>query len=144
MPETASSLISEITERASGVFLWVHIVVKLLLEGPRDGDIAEEFYEQLRALPSDLEELFQKVLHRLNPINFKQSSEVFLSHKAAGLPTTFLDSALAKEGSDKALLATLHPFAATELELHYENRRKFLNSRCKGLLEALDVATKKH
>lgn len=144
MPDVAYSLIHEITERASGVFLWVHIVVKSLLEGLRDGDTIEGLYERLRALPSDLEELFRKILHRLNPFNFKQSCEVFLLHKAASLPITLLDLALAKEGCDKALRAPLRPFTDAELEYYAENMRRFLNSRCKGLLEAPDVATKKH
>jgi hypothetical protein len=144
MPETAISLIHEITERASGVFLWVHIVVKSLLEGLRDGDTIEELHERLRALPSDLEELFRKILHRLNPFNFKQSCEVFLLHKAAGLPITLLDLVLAKDGCDKALRAPFRPFTEQELEYYSENMRRFLNSRCKGLLEAPDVLVKKH
>jgi hypothetical protein len=112
-------------------------VVKSLLEGPRDGDTVEELYERLRALPSVSEELFRKILHRLNPFNFRQSCEVFLLHKAAGLPITLPDLALARERYDKAFLASLCPFTESELEYHS------LNSRCKGPLKVSDVATKK-
>lgn len=142
--ESADALIHEVTERASGVFLWVHIVVNSLLEGLRDGDTIEELQGRLHALPSDLEELFRKILHRLNPFYFKQSCEVFLLHRAAGLPITLLDLALAREGCDKALSAPVRPFTELELEYYAENMRRFLNSRCKGLLEAPEVEVKKH
>lgn len=118
-------------------------MVNSLLEGLRDGDTVEELQARLQALPTDLEELFRKILHRLNPFYFKQSCEVFLLHRAACLPITLLDLALAKEGCEKALRAPIRPFTAPELEYYSENMRRFLSSRCKGLLEAPDVGVEK-
>jgi hypothetical protein len=96
------------------------------------------------ALSSDLEELFQKILHRLNPFYFKQSCEALLLFKAATMPITLLDLALTRERCNKALFAPIRPFSDVELKYYTEHMRRFLDSRCKGLLEVPEVDTKGH
>jgi hypothetical protein len=47
----AEVLIEDVTQKASGVFLWVRLVVKSLLEGLRDGDTVEDLRSRLLLIP---------------------------------------------------------------------------------------------
>lgn len=57
-PDYAAKLISGITTKASGVFLWVVLVVRSLLSGLASGDRISDLEAGLDSLPSDLESLF--------------------------------------------------------------------------------------
>jgi serine/threonine protein kinase/uncharacterized C2H2 Zn-finger protein len=57
-PSDAERLILEITERARGVFLWVFIVVRDLLNGLQNGDSIRDLQRRLHLLPSELEDLY--------------------------------------------------------------------------------------
>src|ERR1700733_15379470 len=66
-PEEAHALVAEVSTTASGVFLWVKLVVASLLSGLCDGDDIEDLRRRLKELPPDLEDLFQHMLNKLNP-----------------------------------------------------------------------------
>lgn len=55
-------LIESITSRAEGVFLWVALVVKNLLEAIPNGDTIEELKNRLDKLPSELSTLYGHIL----------------------------------------------------------------------------------
>ncbi|CZR58778.1 uncharacterized protein PAC_08670 [Phialocephala subalpina] len=135
-PRDAEHLIDEVTGKASGVFLWVHLVVLSLLEGLRDGDSISDLEYRLSLLPSDLEKLFAKILECLNPFYFRQASWLFQLVRAASQPLTLLHLSLAEEGFDKAMSAEVKPIAEEELLFRAETMRRRLSSRCKGLIEA--------
>jgi len=82
-PDTAASLIQEITTKASGVFLWVFLVTDLLLEGLTEGERLSELQKRLNSLPSDLEALFWKILQSLDSGKFRRASQLFQIHLAA-------------------------------------------------------------
>lgn len=71
-PEDSASLVQEIVEAAQGVFLWVKVVVRSLLEGLRNHDEIAILTERLRELPTDLENLFRFMLYRV-PHRYKQA-----------------------------------------------------------------------
>jgi hypothetical protein len=48
-----------------------------LLNGLRDGDSIDDLWSRLSVLPSDLEDLFKKILDHLNPEYFVQACELF-------------------------------------------------------------------
>jgi hypothetical protein len=56
--ERAGVLIKDVTLKASGVFLWVRLAVKSLLDGLRDGDTVEDLQARLLLIPPDLDRLF--------------------------------------------------------------------------------------
>ena len=64
----ASRLIDEIVTKASGVFLWVIIVVRRLMDGLQNCDRLEDLRNRLEGLPADLEELHNHMLEKLDPI----------------------------------------------------------------------------
>lgn len=73
----ASALLEEIVSKASGVFLWVIIVVRAILDGLRNGDRIDELRSHLDGLPEELNELYQHMLQRLIPLYQRQASEIF-------------------------------------------------------------------
>jgi hypothetical protein len=138
-PLEAKHLIIEVTEKASGVFLWVRLVVSSLLEGLRDGDTITDLEERMHQLPSDLEDLFSKILNRLDILYFKQASKLFqLVHQADSVDDslTLLDLSFAEDGLEKAIAAEVEEVSLMQSKYRAETMRRRLNSRCKGLLEA--------
>ncbi|KAI7220580.1 hypothetical protein KC333_g2268 [Hortaea werneckii] len=59
---TAAKLTDEIRNRADGVFLWVVLVVRSLLRGIDNGDDMATLRRRLNETPSDLYDLFEKML----------------------------------------------------------------------------------
>ncbi|CZR56317.1 uncharacterized protein PAC_06205 [Phialocephala subalpina] len=135
-PSAASSLIAEVTANASSVFLWVQLVVDSLLEGLRDGDAITDLQSRLLILPSDLEELFEKMLRDLKPAYFEQASMYFQIVRASTKTPTLLSLAFAEEGMEKAISYDIKPETDEALDFRAEGMRRRLSSRCKGLLEA--------
>jgi hypothetical protein len=134
-PQEAECLISEVTEKASGVFLWVRLVVTSLLEGLRDGDSIQDLQERLLELPSDLERLFSKILDQLNPAYFRQVSIYFQLVGAARDPLSLLEFSLAEEEFQRTTSFQIQPMSSQEVSFRTEAMRRRLSSRCKGLLE---------
>lgn len=66
-PEKARALIPEILEKAEGFFLWVRLVIKLLLDGLEDGDDVDDLIPKLRALPTDLRDLYSRMMSKMQP-----------------------------------------------------------------------------
>ncbi|KAK3321261.1 hypothetical protein B0T19DRAFT_445026 [Cercophora scortea] len=61
--------IRRICEMADGVFLWVSLAVKSLLDGSEQGDELELLLQRLEVLPTDLHSLYQNMWERLNGSN---------------------------------------------------------------------------
>jgi hypothetical protein len=137
-PVDANGLILEVTEKACGVFLWVHLVVLSLLEGLRDGDDIMDLRERLLLLPSDLEQLFGKILGRLSPRYLKEAKMIFQLIRTATEPLSLLSLSFARETIEKATTAEVKVMDPDEMLFRAESMRRRLNSRCKGLIEAPD------
>ncbi|KAK0713454.1 hypothetical protein B0T26DRAFT_650568, partial [Lasiosphaeria miniovina] len=63
----AKRLISSIVNIASGVFLWVRLVLNSLIKGLDLDDDFEDPTKRLRRLPRGLEELYARILRRIDP-----------------------------------------------------------------------------
>lgn len=70
-PKDTKALVSDLVQAAQGVFLWVRLVVRSLLEGLQNHDEIAILTERLHELPTDLEELFRYMLQRV-PIRYKE------------------------------------------------------------------------
>jgi hypothetical protein len=139
-PEDARFLINEVTGKAQGVFLWVYLVVRSLIEGLRDGDNMQELCDRIASLPSDLEELFRKILSNLDTSYFRQASMLFqLMEHVVPRPLTVLCVAFADEGFESAMKAPVKELTVGQRASRAEMVRRKLNSRSKGLLEATPV-----
>jgi hypothetical protein len=96
----ASRLIENITTKASGVFLWVVLVVRSLLEGLEQGDRPTELQRRLDHLPEELHNLFKKMLHGLTGDHFRDAAQLFQIFRASGTKPSVLLMSLADDEDD--------------------------------------------
>ena len=61
-----SSLESEIVRKASGVFLWVALVVNMLKRDLDEGNTASDLAETIRRVPAEPGDLFSRLFRTLN------------------------------------------------------------------------------
>jgi hypothetical protein len=66
-PGVGYQLALQVVSKASGVFLWVRLVVHSLLEGILNFDRSSDLFRRLDELPDDLEDLYQHMLDRVKP-----------------------------------------------------------------------------
>ena len=67
-----SRLSQLIAERAEGVFLWARFALEELVQGYSSGDTFEEISERLNSIPDSLEEVFDRMLGRVEPLAKKE------------------------------------------------------------------------
>jgi hypothetical protein len=137
-------LTSEITRKASGVFLWVAIVVKRLLESLRNYDREQEMRALLEELPADLEKLYQHMLDSIETRYRQQAYRVLQmvlrsTEVQTESPMSVLQLSYAEEDEPQQALSTqicaLNP---EEESWRCEATEGRMRSRCCGLIEVLD------
>lgn len=67
---------SELTERASGVFLWVVLACRSLIQGFAAFDCPEELQQRLNELPRELDDLFNHILQRFDSRYYEQAAKL--------------------------------------------------------------------
>lgn len=75
----ATELVSEITARAQGVFLWTFLVVRSLLRGLRNEDNVADLRRRLQALPSHLSDYFTRMLVDIEDVYRQRASRLFIT-----------------------------------------------------------------
>ncbi|KAF2493004.1 hypothetical protein BU16DRAFT_514299, partial [Lophium mytilinum] len=128
----------EVVDKAQGVFLWVFLVVRSLVEGLRNCDRIVDLQRRVREFPSDLEAFFMQIFTSLDRFYHVQTARAFqvaiATHKP--LPPIFywlID--LEEEDTDYAIKSEQQPQDLEEFESRNLNIQVRLNGRCKGLLE---------
>jgi hypothetical protein len=132
------SLVTEIVQRAQGVFLWVVLVVKQLREGLTNCDTLDDLWNRLEKIPDKLTAFFQLIIKSVEPFYRQKMAETLLIAATGHGPLhsaiyTFHDrwDANPNYAIDEQLIVWDDEQLASEHRL-YSMR---LNSRCKGLLE---------
>lgn len=134
-PENAPQLVTQIVDRASGVFLWVKLVVRSLLDGLSNYDRISDLQARLQLLPVDLEDLYWHMLKDVEPLYRKQAWNLFQTVRRARSPLSPLLLSFADEDPQAALLASKKTLEQDEIEAICKAIERRLKSRCKGLLE---------
>jgi hypothetical protein len=147
--DETKALVEEIVSSASGVFLWVKLVVRSLLEGLQNGDQIEDLQLRLRDLPQDIEALFTRMLSDV-PTSYKsQAACIFdilrcnnqgqkrtqISLRKTERPLTAIALSYAEAKIEEVLGAKISPLSNEELEQRENTTERRLRSRCAGLLE---------
>ncbi|KAF2794582.1 hypothetical protein K505DRAFT_336802 [Melanomma pulvis-pyrius CBS 109.77] len=78
-PEQCRDIIANIKDKAEGVFLWVKLVVRELIEGLEAGDDINELQDRMRSLPSDLKDLYRRMIGKMKQEYQVQAAEIFQS-----------------------------------------------------------------
>jgi hypothetical protein len=134
------TLVNEIVNKAQGVFLWVFLVVTSLSKGISNADRVVEMQKRLAELPGSLEDYFRHIFNTVEDV-YKvptaQAFEVALQGAEPLSVMTFslLDDLDGQEATDFAIKAKVEPLTMQEMNSRFEDMRRRLDARCKGLLE---------
>jgi hypothetical protein len=139
-PQRVTSLVGEIRSKANGVFLWVSIVVRLLIEGLEAGDDMHDLKHKLRLLPADLRDLYRRMMFKMQPEYQVQAAEMFqLLHTWNAMvpeqPLKTIVFSFALEDPSKALQLPVGPLEAENALERYHKTEARVRSRCCGLIE---------
>lgn len=134
--EQAEALASEIVARSSGVFLWVKVVVGSLIDGLRNHDRISDLQARLLLLPSDLAEVYQHILSRMDAIYQIHRTKYLLMRRAAVDPPLTLAFSLAdEEDPDYCLKSDIQLMTRGEAVDRCEELERRLEASCAGLIE---------
>lgn len=141
---TRTELVEGIVSKASGVFLWVAVVVKMLMRGLRDYDTISDLRHKLDVLPEELEHLYHHMLLAMSKANRVQGSKFLqlLLHSSkthASFPMTLLQLSYAEEEDYERCFDDEPTTMPKQDEIwRLESTEGRLRSRCCGLIEAQD------
>lgn len=135
---TRDSMVTEIVQRAQGVFLWVVLVVRQLREGLTNYDTSKDLWKRLDRIPDRLTKFFRLIIQSVEPFYLQKMAETLLIAAAGQGPLhsaiyTFQD--LCDSNPNYAIEEQLVPWNDEQLESEIRPFSIRLNSRCKGLLE---------
>ena len=144
-PGNASALLYDIVNKASGVFLWVYLVVQSLLEGFSNSDDISDLQLRLDALPGDLQALFNRLLRSLEPEYFRHACETFRLYRTfweadpelISYPTLLGLHFADDRDTKSSFQVSFSPLEVHEARHYAEQMKRRLNARCKGFLEVL-------
>ncbi len=135
-PRFANQLIENVVSKASGVFLWVNLVVASLLAGMSYGDRTSDLQRRLDLLPPDLEALYDNILKSLDPFYLEHAAQLFeFIEESRDPPSLLLLPFADEEDTESAISKSIEPASQEDLSLRADTMRRRLNSRCKGFLE---------
>lgn len=133
-----SNLVEEVCKRAQGVFLWVYLVVRDLLDGLVNADSVSFLFKRLDAFPQELEEFFQHMIDTISTIYRAQTARIFDIAKSAPEPQSMIAYSFVDEVEEKP--ESIHqmaivPMTDSEIRRREDQLRRQLYARCMGLLE---------
>lgn len=136
--DSRDGLVTEIVERAHGVFLWVVLVVRQLQEGLTNYDTSKDLWKRLDSMPDELMMFFRLIVESVEPFYRQKMGETLLIATAGQGPLhsaiyTFHDRCDANP--NYAIEEPLVPWDNKQLADEVKPYPIRLNSRCKGLLE---------
>ena len=73
-----SRILDSIADKAQGVFLWVRLVVKTLIDGLRNHDSLDQLRIRVESTPSDIEAMYAKMLSNIDVAHRKEAALLFL------------------------------------------------------------------
>lgn len=131
----------EIVDKAQGVFLWVVLVTRSLLDGLRNADRMSHLRDRLRDFPATLEDYFHHMFASIDSVYREETARLFKIALAARWPlplTTYSfldDDDDDDDGYDGRSTNLFKPIRMDDLHERKEKMKRRLVARCKGLLE---------
>ncbi|KAK7917514.1 Vegetative incompatibility protein HET-E-1 [Apiospora marii] len=134
-PAKEDVLIGAVARRSSGVFLWVELATKSLLNGLRNHDRLSDLQRRLEDVPPDLEGFYEKIFSSIEPLYLQHACQYLQITRVARGKLTAIELWFTDEDMTDALNGPNKPLDEQEkLERQLTIERR-LKSRCKGLLE---------
>jgi hypothetical protein len=150
-PEAGRQLTAQIVHRADGVFLWVTLVVRSLLDAIKSHEKVSDIQERLEDLPTDLDTLFRRLLiDSSSEVAISEASRFFQLVRAresvceftrdqSSASMTIWEFALARNTTrDLLMTSDIRQVTEEELGLQCRETEKHIITKCAGLLEVHD------
>jgi NACHT domain len=140
--QRCEDLVNEIVCKARGVFLWVFLVIRSLIQGLTNADRIVDLQRRLRQLPVDLETYFKHILTNIDDIYKEQTGQTFQTAIHASSPLSLMTYVMLdeiEESPNFALELQIRPMSSSEIEFRYAAMKLRINARCKDLLEVVKV-----
>lgn len=134
---TYAKLVEEVVDKAQGVFLWVFLVVRDLLEGLTYNDSIKTMRARLEILPEDLEGFFRHMFQTIPKIYRGQTARAFQVALSRDYPLLLLTYAClddVEEDPDLSLRIP-RPFSDANISMKRDMMQRRLDGRTRGLLE---------
>ncbi|QKD53579.2 uncharacterized protein FOBCDRAFT_239360 [Fusarium oxysporum Fo47] len=147
-PLETGAITQKLVEKASGVFLWVVLACRSVIEGCDDFCTIAELKERVDELPKEIEDLIEHILVKIDP-RWKQEAMKLIQlvytnegcELADPIPTLGLhltyEQGLGRDTSLSGL--KLAPVPSAEMEAQCRIMEGRIRSRCCGLLEVRNV-----
>lgn len=135
-------LINQITAKAEGVFLWVFLVVRSLLEGLENEDSISILEERVKEIPADLESYFQRVLDGIAKIYRRDTAHLLriMLYRNEPLPLISLHVAMEHGNCD---IEAQQGSSTDEWAIRMnDSLKKRVYARCRDLVD-IDLDSKK-
>jgi len=133
------ALVEEVVNRANGVFIWVVLVVKSLRDGLTHADRISDLERRLRAMPSDLEQLYHRMIQSVSPFYRQQSSELLIICSKEPVMRAFqaINVNILDEFDDNPTILThgVESEILGDLNDWEDDMTRRLDARTKGLIE---------
>jgi len=135
-----TKLVNSIASKACGVFLWVFLVVRQLLECLTEGAYPEDLEGIIQSCPAELHLLYKQMFERVKPSHRAEAFRLFHAiHYAQEveyrIPTALRLSFIEKREPIRSLQESLMVMNQEELRDRLSTFKSRLKSRCCGLLE---------
>ncbi|KAF2727876.1 hypothetical protein EJ04DRAFT_593801, partial [Polyplosphaeria fusca] len=137
-------LIQQIMEKARGVFLWVFLVTKSLQRGLTNADKISDLQRRISLLPDSLEEYFRLMFRSIEDVYREQTARLFqyaLNPPPSEPIPLLVFSYLHEDDPDFALKVKGPHTKLEEVHTRYEDTKRLLDGRTRGLLEVTEPTT---
>ena len=132
-PTEATQLVTDVVAKSEGVFLWVSLVVRSLLEALTEGDGLSDLRTIVDQLPSDIALLYDAIWARIGGRNMVASAKLLTTFKASGEAPTYITLWLADEKQPLEYdIRTLSEEGRAGVR---EIMKRRLDTRTRGILE---------
>ena len=137
--EDVLRFISTLSEKAQGVFLWLDLVIRDVVNGARNGDTLRELEERLDIMPESIEGLYSHMLDKLDKAYLAEAGHYFrvlASTSFNGLSCNMLSFACMEDQPWKNSLQDNKTYFTSNSFLQLcENLETRILTRCAGLVE---------
>lgn len=136
--EACCEIVEEIVARADGVFLWVRLVVRSILDGFRHRYPIAHLKQKVEKMPRELDLLFDRIFNSIDPGDREKSDKILLLAASSGylnsLSLSWIDDL---EDPDFPFNAPIEAYSDDEIRNRNEVVRLQLDGLSKGLLEMI-------
>lgn len=130
------NIIEEITSKASGVFLWVVLVVSSLRRGLVNGDSMAKLHQRLRESPKQLNDYFRVMFDRVEGIYQADAAKIYELALLAVEPLSLMVYSFLEDNSpDFGTKMEPKQYTIGESSTSNDSMKRNINARCTDLLE---------